>query len=707
MVEKADEVPVRRGLPLRPTLLTVVVLLIVLVAGGVGLLAYSSSSRIVDHLWRGYSQQISSSAMQRSLRYFEPAPPYVELTLRGALEGRLRLNDSENLLRHFHAAIDANQEFTWASYGAEDGSYVAVHRLPDGEIRGAWRTLRPQVNANDLNHTVMRELRPVAGQGFARLGTQPDSNYDPRERPWYQNATEEGGWVEPFVFATVRQPGFMYVRRVVGPTGPKGVLAVEYEMSGLSEFLSTLTVGDNGRVYIVTADGLVVGHPEGATTTEVDGEVTIARASDHPDPMLAQAWQAISASGHDQGEIRFGDYLGMVERFPESSGIDWRVVVVAPESDFFGEVHKQAWQTLLIALLAALLAIVLGAFFATRVSGALRVIADELVRIGRFEVEDGALEETESFVREVNDMRDTTSRMKRSLRSFGKYVPKALVRELILTGEEAELGGRMEELSVLFSDIAGFTTVAEGLKPDELVQVLAEYLDVMSHAVRSEGGTVDKYIGDAIMAFWGAPRDNAEHALAACRGALAMKKALAELQKKWAKEGLPRLDTRIGVNTGEMLVGNIGAPDRLNYTVMGDPVNLGARLEALNKHYGTGILIGDETAKKVAEHMVLRPLEWVAVKGKDHAVLIHELCGAVGDVSDEELAAIERYAAALDAYRARKFEDAATGFEAAAAAYEGLGREDMSSARMAARCRAFMAEAPPEDWDGSTSMTTK
>ena len=691
-----------RGLPLRPTLLSVVVLLIVLVAGGIGALAYGSSSRIVSHLWSGYSQQISSSVLQRTLRYFEPALPYTQQTVAAAERRELPVGDPMRLLANFGTALDANAEFTWASFARDDGTYVAAHRTPAGDIVGAWRTPRAD------GRTTMRELRRTDAGDWV-LGVTRDGDYDPRERPWFQNATEEGHWVEPFVFATVRQPGFMYVQRFEGGPGihDDGVFAVEYEMSALSEHLADLQVGDHGRVYVVTHDGLVVGHPDGQTTIGEGDALAVAQADGHEDVMLDHAWQALQQSGHERGEIRFDEYLGMVEPFPASSGIDWRVIVVAPESDFFGEVHAQAWQTLGIALLAALLAVLFGAFFSNRISGSLRVIADELVKVGGFDLEPRDLSGAKSFVREVNDMRHTTERMKRSLRSFGKYVPKELVRELILSGEEAELGGRTERLTVLFSDIAGFTTVSESMTPDELVTVLAEYLDGMSDAIKGTGGTVDKFIGDAIMAFWGAPRPNADHALAACEGALAMKARLEELQAEWDERGLPRLDTRIGVNTGDVLVGNIGAPARLNYTVMGDPVNLGARLEALNKHYGTGILVGPETADAVKDAMVLRPLEWVTVKGKTQAVLIYELVGRKGEVDDAELAAIAAYEAALQAYRARRFAEAAAGFRDALAQYAELGREDVSAARMAERCDALEKEPPGNDWDGRTVMTSK
>ena len=695
----------RAGFGLRPTLLSVVVILLMVGVGAVGALAYTSSAEIADHLWTGFADQIAEATTHRTLRYFEPAPPYVDLSRAQAKDGRLHVGPFVNedgtvveptqLLDHFRAAIEANPEFTWASFGGEDGTYVAVHRDPEGAIRGVWRTARGD------GTTQMRELVP-ANDAWELL-EESEGDYDPRVRPWYRAAAEaeNGVWVEPFVFATVRQPGFMYAQAYRIGEGVHGVFAVEYEMSDLSAFLSTIQVGEHGRVYVVTHDGQVVGHPGGETTVERDGELLIAHADDHDDDMLRRAWAEIDDR---EGHFEFEELLAMSEAFPDDTGIDWNVVVVAPKVDFFGNVEALRTKTLWIAVAVGLLAVVFGVFFSHRVSSALRLIANELESIGRFELDPGELErQPTSFVREVNEMRATTLLMKRSLRSFGKYVPKEVVRELLLSGEEAELGGRNAELTVLFSDIAGFTTVAETMSSDVLVEVLGEYLEGMSAAVRGESGTVDKFIGDAVMAFWGAPREVEDQADAACRGALAMQAKLAEMQAGWDERGLPKLNTRIGLNTGDVLVGNIGALERLNYTVMGDAVNLAARLEALNKEYGTSILVGDETAKRISEAFVLRPIDFVAVKGKNQAILVHELVGAREDVSDATLEAVEVYAKALERYRERAFEEAAKLFDEAAKAFGN----DRASERMAERSRAFIESPPPDEWDGRFTMKTK
>jgi len=701
-------------------LVTVVGLLIVLGAGGVGVSAYLSSRRVVDGLFRDLAHQIGNATTQRTLRYLEPAVPYARMTDSLMAAGRLRTGDEDALLDHFGAAVDANPSFTWASFAQIDGTYVAVQRTTDGTLLGTIRSQDAggiEANAGPLDGegpTRWREFTPSSASRGWRVSSEHRGTYDPRTRGWYTEAREgtEGRWVRPFLFFTRRQPGFMYVLPVGASTEgteDDGVLAVEYEISALSSFLSTLRVGEHGRVYLLTRDGLVVGHPDGDVTEGEGDDLAIASAASHSDPMLRGAYAAMEADGGAErwllegGDFRFGESLAMVHPFPAEHGMDLSVLVVAPVDDFFGEVQRQLVVAICIALLAAFLAIVAGAIFSTRISSALRLIAEELERIGRFELSSRRVSDEVSIVREVNEMAAVTDRMKSGLRSFGKYVPRTLVQELIGSGEEAVLGGKSRELTILFSDIAGFTSVSEKLTPTELVEALGAYLDALSSCIQDEQGTVDKYIGDAIMAFWGAPRELPDHALRACRAALAMQAAAHRLETQWKAEGKPVFLTRIGVNTGDCVVGNIGSPSRMNYTVMGDAVNLASRIEGLGTEYDKWLLIGESTAALVKDELVVRPIDWVAVKGKSRAVLVHELVGERAGADEKVLEAIAAYTEALDHYRARRWSQATLAFEKALA---GFG-EDGACTLMIARCRAYEANPPQEGWDGESIRKTK
>ena len=222
----------------------------------------------------------------------------------------------------------------------------------------------------------------------------------------------------------------------------------------------------------------------------------------------------------------------------------------------------------------------------------------------------------------------TEEREKKKIRgAFQYYLTASVINEMLKDPSKLKLGGDKKDLSVLFSDIRGFTTVSEKLSPEELVHLLNEYLTAMTDIVFEYEGLLDKYMGDAIMAVYGAPLDQPDHALRACRTALKMRVVLERLQKKWTEEGRPVLNIGVGINSGDMVVGNMGSEMRFDYTVMGDSVNLGSRLEGINKEYGTGIVISEFTYERVKDTLLCRELDWVRVKGKKLPVKIYELLG--------------------------------------------------------------------------------
>jgi adenylate cyclase len=275
---------------------------------------------------------------------------------------------------------------------------------------------------------------------------------------------------------------------------------------------------------------------------------------------------------------------------------------------------------------------------------------------------------------------------------MGKYIPLGVVRRLYERNEEPQLGGELRTVSLMFTDIEGFTTLSERLPPDQLARHLGDYLEAMTSAVEATSGTIDKYIGDAVMAFWNAPLDVAEHAARACEAVVACKEAAAALYASAAWRGLPPLVTRFGLHTAEVLVGHFGARSRFNYTALGDGVNLAARLEPLCKQYGVTTLVSAVVADAARDQFVFRRVDRVAVKGKAEAIDVYELLGRIG-VEIPNLAQAQRYEAAFDAYLARDFAGA---IELLATAKN----HDPPSAVLHARCRDLCATPPASDWAG-------
>jgi adenylate cyclase len=294
-------------------------------------------------------------------------------------------------------------------------------------------------------------------------------------------------------------------------------------------------------------------------------------------------------------------------------------------------------------------------------------------------------------------------REKRKVRgAFHQYVPPGLITQILQHPELLRLGGEEKELTALFSDIRGFTTLSEGLTPTTLVDLLNEYLSEMTDVIFRHWGTLDKYIGDAIMAFWGAPYPQPDHALRACQAGLEMLQVLNRLQERWEAEGRPRIDIGVGINTGPMVVGNMGSKRRFNFTVMGDNVNLASRLEGINKQFGTRLIISEATYEAVREHLVARELDLIRVKGKMKPVRIFELLGPIAEqerFGDQ----IERFHKGLEAYRSSQWETAIETFQELTFEYPGDGPSHV----FLKRCHDLLAGPPEGAWDGVYVMKTK
>jgi adenylate cyclase len=294
-------------------------------------------------------------------------------------------------------------------------------------------------------------------------------------------------------------------------------------------------------------------------------------------------------------------------------------------------------------------------------------------------------------------------REKRKIRgAFQYYLNASVINDMLKDPAKLKLGGDKKNLSVMFSDIRGFTTISEKLTPEELVALLNEYLTAMTNKVFQYDGLLDKYIGDAIMAVFGAPLDQADHAHRACLTALGMMKELRALQKKWEQEGRPVINIGIGVNSGDMVVGNMGSEMRFDYTVMGDMVNLASRLEGTNKEYGTNIIVSEFTYNMVKDAMCCRELDGVRVKGKLKPVKIYELLCEKKDEADCR-SLLDAFAGALALYRKGNWDEAIAAFQKVL----DIKPDDFVSAMYVERCRNLKEHPPEEPWDGVFVMTKK
>ena len=368
---------------------------------------------------------------------------------------------------------------------------------------------------------------------------------------------------------------------------------------------------------------------------------------------------------------------------------------------YYSTVREIVWNAVAISLLGMILTGLVFLALYRAIRNPVHQLVIETEKIKNFDLKDRvvintSLTDLQTLIRAVADM-------KMGLQSFQKYVPANLVRQLIETNQEARIGGKLRELTVFFSDIADFTTITERLSPNELTLQLSEYFDGITATVMDHKGTVDKYIGDSVMAFWGAPIEIENQAAHACRAALECQRKVRELSKKWKAEEKIEFHTRIGLSTGEIIVGNIGSEQRLNYTVIGDPVNLASRLEGLNKAYRTEIIVSAETYARCRDAVEVRLLDFVVVKGKSEPVRIYELIGEKGDISPLRKEFLTRFNKAIDLYLARDW-DAALKILHSLVEKEP---EDFVTQLYIRRCEEFQTNPPEPNWVGQYRYETK
>ena len=359
----------------------------------------------------------------------------------------------------------------------------------------------------------------------------------------------------------------------------------------------------------------------------------------------------------------------------------WTLATVIPEAEFLGPVRATIRQLLLGLGLLIVAASLLSAWLAQRVVAApLIKVTGELGHVQRFELD--RVRRHSSRLTELETLSGAIADMAGGLAAFRKYIPADLVRNLLNEGVEPRPGGSIRPMTVIFADIAGFTGLSERLG-DRIIPLLSSYLDLVSGEVNAHGGTIDKFIGDAVMAFWGAPAATPDHAVKACGAALACLRAVRDSGP--VDDQGHQLKMRIGINSGDMLVGNIGSEVRLNYTVIGDAVNIASRLEGASKEYGTEIIIGEETRRLAGAGIHVRELDRLTVYGRSGGLQIYELLAMAENGSDAPRW-VALYEAGLASYRARDFAAAMACFEQALTERG----DDPPSRIMMERCRLFL-----------------
>jgi adenylate cyclase len=592
----------------------------------------------------------------------------------------------------FRSQLLSQPTISWVAFGWPDGSFFAGHKLGNNIIE--MLEITPDHNLRINRYEFVGNDLKLKASWFE------DTDYVVTEQEWFRVTKESND--EQWSTLTTLPRGDRLAAAFSAPieidNKPAGVVAIIIELTRVSNFLSQLTVGKSAGAFILERDGKVVASPD------PDASELMALKTDHP--LFPVAVEAIrnAGSAYEPGEgqpfnttvTRDGKaYQAVITpiSFP-----GWSLVTVVPESEFLGPVQMTIRNLLIGLAVLIVFAGLLSAWLAQRLIAApLIKVVNEIRHVERFDLD--KVQRHPSRLTEIGNLSGAIGDMAQGLAAFRKYIPADLVKRLISDGNGARLGGAIRPMSVMFIDLAGFTGMSERLG-DRIIPLLSRYFDSVSVQIQNHNGTIDKFIGDAVMAFWGAPAPNPDHAVDCCRAALACRRAMEEAGL-FDDHG-ERVRIRIGINSGDMLVGNIGSEVRLNYTVIGDAVNIASRLESTNKVYGSAIIIGPETRRLAGKNIMVRELDRLAVYGRAGGLQIYELLG-MAEEFDAKPDWVSSYESGLAAFRARDFTAAIAAFEKVLE----IRKDDAASLAMIDRCRQQLENPDGEAWDGTTVARTK
>jgi adenylate cyclase len=600
---------------------------------------------------------------------------------------------------------------------ASDGGFLQIVRLPDRiPIFGPFGRA-PPAGARYV-------IREITGEGNHRIdsytylfsdlavaGTERSEavSYDPRVRPWYGVAITRPGIASSgvYIFSGTGQPGLTLSRRVEGQGGKLlGVFGIDIALAQLSGFLAEAEVGRNGLVFIIDADGKLIGHPDPRRVTTQNGSgISVARAVASEDWRIADAIRLRSQGLGDQFEARLGpegkyyntSFTPLLSEFGEG----WTLAVLVDEEEYLGRIRRGRTEILLAGTLLMLVAALLVMRSSRLITGPIEALIDETHQIRRFELQGGV--KVGSRIIEIGELAGAVANMKTSLRSFGRYVPKEVVRVIVSSGHAISLEGERRPLTVMFSDLVGYSLATEHLPPEEVLERLSRYLDAMCKPIRRHHGTIDKFIGDSIMAIWNAPQPDVDHVANGCRTLLACQQASHKLNQSFIEAGLPPLRTRFGLHTGLAVVGNVGPLSRMQYTALGSMVNLASRIEGLNKHFGTELLVTGEVEASVADCFLFRPLGRVVAAGMTDPIAVFQLLAARADIPGQAIALCRKWEEAFAAYGARDWRQAEAALEAFLSSYPNDG----PALTLLRLCHSYVTMPPDDSWDGVLRFSSK
>ena len=636
---------------------------------------------------------------------------------------------NKDMYESFQCILEENKHLTTFFYGTEDGTLIEYGPLKTMEDSLRSLNINPLEGSLGIVRVIFRDINTQSQQvpetwyflGKNKNVSQPIyqqiTKYDPRNRGWYQESakTQDLIWSKVYTFmaALNGKQGITASKAILNNDGTlKGVFGVDITLESFSEFLAKSKPSENGHIYILDKNHKIISASKKENEFIEHGvsfELKNAEKYGLKDLQCAveHFHQHSESDEFTTFELDGIEYLAFKTDFPKKLPDELFIIAISPLDDFVNHIKQIRKSNILLLIFIGLLASISSFILAHGISNPIRKLSKEANKIKDLDFGESPI--IKSNIKEIQDLNTSIAALKTSIQSFSYYIPKNMVKRLMLRKQAIHMGGRKKEVTLFFSDIEGFTTISETMNAEHLSMHLCDYFDALGNIITHHDGTIDKFIGDSIMAFWGAPITDRYHSRNACKAALECQRKLSSINRIWKNEGKSQLKTRIGIHTGEVIIGNIGSSERMNYTAMGDNVNFCSRLEGLNKVYGTKIIISETVVGELKNHFYIRSLDNVIVKGKTKPLRIYELVGLKNDdpsflPSDETINFNEHFEQAYHLYLTRQFKDALKKFKEI---NDNLRTNDLSVLLYIERCGEFIKNPPPKDWDGAYQHTHK
>ena len=629
---------------LRPSMLGLFVLLALPLMVALVLITYTSTNEAVSRTAQAMAERFNAQVVKNIQQVIDPISSLSSSTavMVSSEQGYFRKDASWAYLK---TCIEQTIDLRGAYFAYPDGSFRATYRA-DGravffgkeapaEAQWAYRWLQrgPQGQAKDQIHF-------VNAKGDILEERNIEVPYDPRKRPWFEASVnkKKANLIGPTVFASSGQVGLTFSAPVYVNGEIAGVVGMDMTLQSLGKFLNANRISENSLAVIIDRDQKVVAtSSDDDALVKLDGQLLVPALSDLRSSLPRKALASLPAKDH-VGVFLFGnqedkqDHLALLSPIPLKAHGDWKVLVIAPRSDFLSDIVSNIGRITILGVVLLGLQVLMVWWLSRKIAGPLEALALQVDAIERLEINDAYPLQRSSFT-EIDRLAQSVSRMSKALKAFAAFVPIGLVHGLMKSEKGLETGGHSRFITIMFTDLEAFSALSENRPSHELLQQVSRYLGTASRIIGEEFGTVDKFIGDAVMAFWGAPNELEDHAWRACVAAVRIQQEMDVMNAEWKKAGLPELKVRIGIHSDAVLVGNIGSIERMSYTVMGDGVNVASRLEGLNKNFGTRICISKTVYRESGERLILRPLGDMEVKGRKSTIEVFELQGLIGQAT--------------------------------------------------------------------------